>query len=219
MPTTHTVAQGETLTRIAKKYGLGSWKTIYNHSENAEFRAKRNNPNIIYPGDKVVIPDREVKAKIFITNKRHVFTVATTKETLKIKLQDANGTPLSDHKATITLNGKTTEVIIDGQGFIEIPLDECDANEADLEITPKQSDSATGPHKFKLKIGELDPIDTISGVQARCNALGYDCGKVDGIYGDKTKEGLLDFQRVHNLPLTGEVDQTTQQQLIEAYGC
>ena len=64
MPTTHTVAQGETLTRIAKQYGLGSWQKIYNHPDNGDFRALRDNPDLIYPGDKIVIPDLEQKPRL-----------------------------------------------------------------------------------------------------------------------------------------------------------
>lgn len=59
MPKTHTVAQGETLTRIAKKHKFASWKTLYESPDNADFRALRKDPNIIYPGDQLIIPDKE----------------------------------------------------------------------------------------------------------------------------------------------------------------
>jgi hypothetical protein len=56
MPTPHTVARGESLSRIAVKYRVPSWREIYRAPENAAFRRKRPNPDLIYPGDVVIIP-------------------------------------------------------------------------------------------------------------------------------------------------------------------
>ena len=49
MPTTHTVAQGECLSSIAYQFKLASWQVIYDDPHNADFKAKRPNPNLIYP--------------------------------------------------------------------------------------------------------------------------------------------------------------------------
>ncbi|MEM8577875.1 MAG: LysM peptidoglycan-binding domain-containing protein [Pseudomonadota bacterium] len=54
--TIHTVRRGDTLGKIAKKYGHASWKTIYDAPENAKFRKNRPDPNAIQPGDKITIP-------------------------------------------------------------------------------------------------------------------------------------------------------------------
>jgi hypothetical protein len=56
MPTPHTVARGESLSRIARKYRAPSWREIYRAPENAAFRRKRPNPDLIHPGDVVIIP-------------------------------------------------------------------------------------------------------------------------------------------------------------------
>lgn len=56
--TIHVVKSGETLSGIAKKFGLKSWQELYNHPSNSAFRAKRPNPNLIYPGDQVLIPGK-----------------------------------------------------------------------------------------------------------------------------------------------------------------
>src|SRR5438552_2032144 len=61
MPTQHTVKAGETLSSIAQQNGFRDWNTIYNASENAAFRKKRPNPNLIVPGDIVMIPDKKSK--------------------------------------------------------------------------------------------------------------------------------------------------------------
>jgi hypothetical protein len=56
MAQNHIVVKGDTLSGIAKKHGFKDWRTIYNDPSNAAFRRKRPNPNLIFPGDVVVIP-------------------------------------------------------------------------------------------------------------------------------------------------------------------
>jgi hypothetical protein len=50
------VKRGDNLSSIAQKHGIRSWQEIYSHPDNATFRSKRPNPNLIYPGDVVMIP-------------------------------------------------------------------------------------------------------------------------------------------------------------------
>lgn len=52
----HTVVRGESLSLIARKYGVDSWRRLYDHPDNASFRMLRPNPNLIYPGDRIAIP-------------------------------------------------------------------------------------------------------------------------------------------------------------------
>jgi hypothetical protein len=53
----YTVQRGDNLTAIARRFGLSNWQDLYNSPDNAAFRAKRSNPNLIFPGDIIVIPD------------------------------------------------------------------------------------------------------------------------------------------------------------------
>lgn len=57
MGTRYTIQRGDTLSSIATRHGLPSWRMIYNSADNAEFRRKRPNPNLIQPGDVLVLPD------------------------------------------------------------------------------------------------------------------------------------------------------------------
>lgn len=52
----YTVVKGDNLTFIARRFGVKHWRDLYNHPKNAEFRHKRPNPNLIYPGDQLFIP-------------------------------------------------------------------------------------------------------------------------------------------------------------------
>jgi hypothetical protein len=53
----YVVRTGDTLTSIAKKFKQKSWQDVYYFSENAAFRKKRPNPNLIFTGDQLFIPD------------------------------------------------------------------------------------------------------------------------------------------------------------------
>jgi hypothetical protein len=52
----YTVKAGDNLTALARRFGLPSWKAIYNDPANKDFRAQRPDPNLIQPGDLVMIP-------------------------------------------------------------------------------------------------------------------------------------------------------------------
>ncbi|NVK16248.1 MAG: LysM peptidoglycan-binding domain-containing protein [Rhodobacteraceae bacterium] len=56
--TTHVVKKGEHLTGISKAYGFkgSDWRKIYRHPMNKDLRRKRKDPNVIWPGDKVLLP-------------------------------------------------------------------------------------------------------------------------------------------------------------------
>src|SRR5688572_27757886 len=61
MPTKHVVVKGESLSSIARDHGFRNWRRIYDAPENADFRAKHPDPNLIRPGDTLTIPDKVEK--------------------------------------------------------------------------------------------------------------------------------------------------------------
>lgn len=54
--TEYIVKSGDTLVKIAKNHGFADWREIYNHPDNRAFKAKRPNPDRIFPGDVLMIP-------------------------------------------------------------------------------------------------------------------------------------------------------------------
>ena len=56
--------------------------------------------------------------------------------------------------------------------------------------------------------------DTVRKLQELLNALGYDCGSVDGIFGSKTKAAVLAFQKANGLAADGIVGPLTWGKLV-----
>jgi len=57
MSTRYVVRSGDSLNKIASTFHLRSWVEIYNNPENSDFKRRRPNPNLIFAGDVVMIPD------------------------------------------------------------------------------------------------------------------------------------------------------------------
>ena len=64
MGTPYVVQEGDYLAKIARDQGYDSWEDIYYHPDNAEFRRRRPDPNRIYPGDVIILPDRDPEPEV-----------------------------------------------------------------------------------------------------------------------------------------------------------
>ncbi len=217
MPKSHTVAQGETLTRIARQYKYSSWKKIYEHPDNEEFRALRSDPDIIYPGDQIIIPDIEPKKMSARSGKSHTFCVKREIEIFKVKISNGAGSAWEGKRVAIEIGGQTIVTMLPKDGLLEIPLPQ--GNESDATLKIFLDDNSDIPsHQFDILLAHLDPVEELSGVQARCNLLGHDCGVTDGIMGQKTREGVKSFQAEYDLDIDGEPGPITKAKLKEVYG-
>ena len=57
LSTRYVVKQGDNLSRIASAFHLRSWTDIYNDPDNADFKRRHPNPNLIFVGDVLMVPD------------------------------------------------------------------------------------------------------------------------------------------------------------------
>ena len=212
----HSVEQGEHLSQIAKLYGFPDYKILWDHPQNADLKNLRKNPNILFPGDQVFIPDMEEKEESGSTDKRHSFVL--DKETLKLRLvlEDNYEKPIAGAQCALLVDGQMFQLTSDAHGKLEqeIPLD---AKEAWITIRGDQT-----PFKdetIAIRIGRLDPIDEISGQAARLNNLGYFAGKLDGSDSDALESAIEEFQCDNNLEISGKCDSQTQAKLKQVHGC
>jgi hypothetical protein len=217
MPVEHTVQQGECLSSIAKQYGFANESTIYNHDLNKGLRQTRPNPNVLLPGDRLWIPDKTVKRESCQTAKVHQFKVARKQTRLRLIVRDIDGVPLAGKKYKLTVAGTTQEGVLPDDAMLDQPIPP-DALEGELSVWADEN-LPESPDKWTLKLGHLDPVEALSGVQARLNNLGYDCGPVDGINGPRTQAAVKAFQKDHGLAVDGIPGPKTQAALQSEYHC
>lgn len=216
MPESHTVKQGDTLGGIARAHGFASWREIYDDDNNAELRRLRPNPALLYPGDTVVLPERRAEPRPLPTQKKNRFVARTPPRILRLVVRGPDGEPLAGSRYELRAIPRSLEGTIPASGEIEHAVP-ADLESVDLFVWGSGAERPS--FQWTLRLGHLDPIDTVSGIQARLNNLGYDAGPADGIDGPLTRAALRAFQEHHDLPTTGEPDDTVRAKLAEAYGC
>jgi hypothetical protein len=212
----HTVRQGECLSSLAAQHGLPDWRAVYNHPENASFQQKRPNPNVIAPGDRVYIPDRDSLFKNGTTDRRNPFVLARDKTSLLIVAADEDGNPYQEYDYKLTVGEDVYEGKTDSEGMLRHVID---AQAADGELTVWWPGTPPRHCTWHLKLGHLDPVSQISGIQARLNNLGLNAGPVDGILGPLTRTAVAEFQKKTQLTADGDPGPITQSKLEEIYGC
>ena len=213
----HTVAQGETLLRIAKQYGYQTSKALYNHPSNAEFKALRPDPNLIYPGDKITIPPKKEKFIPLRTNSINSFVVQKEKEYFRLQVSYDDGDDVAGKRVVLNIGSQTIDTVLQSDGLIEVELNNNDALTGTVDLYLNEGET-TPTKSFAVQIGNLDPIETLSGVQGRCNMLGFDCGTVDGVMGKKTRIGVKEFQYEHDLDIDGIPGPKTKAKLQQVFG-
>jgi Putative peptidoglycan binding domain len=214
MPDSYIVEQGDHLSKIAKEHGFPDYRVIWDHPDNADLKKLRQNPNVLLPGDEVVIPDKEERIESGGTEKRHTFEVKTSTLKLRLVLEDIYEKPIAGAACALVVGIDTFQLTTDGNGKLEhdIPLD---ATDATLVIRGDQTPFADNP--FPVKIGSLDPVDEISGQVARLNNLGYFPG--DGNDSDAFQSAVEEFQCDHSLTVDGICGPNTQAKLEKVHGC
>jgi hypothetical protein len=216
MSTQHTVGQGEHLVSIATHYGFADFKTIWDDPQNADLKAKRGNPNVLCQGDVLFIPDRQGKVCTGSTEQYHKFVAKRSPLKLRLIIKDIDGRPIANAPYTLDISGQTSEGTTDGKGLIvqRIPV-----NAAKGMVLIKQESFPEGI-EIAISIGSLDPVEEISGIQARLNNLGYRAGdKAAGANSQELRSAIEEFQCDQGLTVDGKCGPVTQAKLKEVYGC
>lgn len=205
---THTVDKGECLAKIAAKYGF-TWQTIWNAPENGALRRKRKDPNVLQPGDLIVLPNPGGKQLPVEMGKSHKFILKRQKINLYIKLV-VDGKPLASEPWQIEFGDREIEGQTDGDGILsaDVPVEK---NEVILSLPRRQQ-------TYTLALGEVDPLDTLRGAQTRLHNLGLYRGEITGTLDEATSEAIRAFQRAKKISVTGRYDSATQRSLAEVHG-
>lgn len=188
------VQAGDSIPSIAKDNGF-FWQTVWNHPQNADLKASRKNPNQLVRGDEVFVPDLTTKGVERSTESKHRFV--------------RKGDPRANEEYVLELDGKLTKGKTDGEGKLE-------------EVIPPNARGGKlllrgGKEVIPIKLGHLDPVEELTGVQQRLNNLGISCGPEDGQPGDRLTQALKKFQAKYKLQVTGEPDAATRAKLKDLH--
>src|SRR5260221_292398 len=116
--TTHPVVQGECVAQIASKNKL-TWRQIGDAPGNAELRAKRKAPDVLYPGDELVLPAAS-RPSVPLTLDATT-TVVRRKAgccPFRLAVVDVAGAPLANADYTLTLGSETRNGKTDANGRV-----------------------------------------------------------------------------------------------------
>ncbi len=211
----HVVREGEWLDTIAHEYGFASGLELYEDSLNAGLRELRKDPAVIQPGDEIWIPPCPYEAEVIPLasggEEAELDVALPGVQKLVLVMRDAQGEPMANLDYNLRIGGWSTSGKTDGDGKLEQEFDT-----RLLRFDHYVLDIAG--QTLRIRLGHLDPVESVKGVQARLNNLGYDCGPVDGIVGAQTRAAVRRFQADHDLQVDGIAGPKTQKKLDEVYG-
>ncbi len=214
MATIHIVQPGEHLAGIAAAHGFSSFKTIFDHPDNAKLKELRKNPNLPLPGDRVVIPDKELKEEERSTDAKHKFVLAVDRLKLRVKLLDLDDKPVEG------------ECLLRSEGE-ERPMEQINkVYESDIGAKVKEATMLPPPRAdgirrlpVNLDVGFLNPIQDVTGQRERLNNLGYFAGFSKTVNELQFRWAVEEFQADHRekdgLQVTGVCDPGKTQKVLE----
>lgn len=237
----HVVRQGECISSIADRYGL-FWETIWNDAGNAELKETRKNPDLLLPGDRLVIPDKRRKEESGATEQRHRFRRLGVPIDLVIRIlkdrsewgayghdpddndddsyNDApapiesrgDPEPEANEPYSLEIDGRTLEGSTDGDGILRERISPA-ARSGRLVLRRGQTDERV----IDLLLGQMDPVSEPIGAAKRLCNLGYRC-RLDRTVTESIAAALKAFQADQGLDETGRLDGATQDILVSAHG-
>lgn len=216
MPRKHVVKPGEYIASIAWRYGFSDYKKVYDHPDNAALKKKRPNPDVLMPGDEVVIPDLKPKTLTLAGDSSTKILVKLPKRELRLCLKDPDGKPLASEAYVLTIagdDGGPRKGSTDGDGLLKEKVS-IDSKGAKLEVAGRT---------LTLRFGHLpalpaSPDEPLVGVESRLHNLGYVVGTSQTELAADTRIALALFQADQKLEEKGDPDQPTLDKLKDGHG-
>lgn len=213
-----TVEAGDSMVSIAEATGH-FWQTIWNDSANAALKDAREDPETLFPGDKVTIPALRAKTEQRGTDLVHRFKRRGVPVQIFYQAVLGDGTVLSGCKYEIRIGKRLYEGETDSDGALSCWVTPT-AKTGTLTLWPA---NAALPEKIalSLSVGSLPPVVTVEGLRSRLRNLGYLASETnDGDPDDDTvlKRAIHAFQADMGLEANGRADNDTLDALESAHG-
>ena len=210
MPLNHVVKEGECISSISFLYGFFPDVT-WNDPANSKLKNKRKNPNVLFPGDIVAIPDKRPKEVSCKAQGVLKFKMKGVPAKLRMRFTK-DDKPRTSENYKLKYAGKEISGQTNAEGIIEawIPPD---IQSGILEIGDGK-DTKT----YYLNFGKLEPVDTVKGAQTRLRNLGFYDSEISDRINDKFTEAIKNFQIYFGHPdPSGQLDNKTAEELVRLH--
>lgn len=206
----HIVREGECISSIAKTTGH-FWHTIWEDAGNSVLRETRRQPNVLLPGDRVVVPPIRRKDEPGQSETRQRFVRRGEPSHFAVRVLDQDLPRANEPFSLVIDGGKPITGMTDPEGKLDVPISGS-ARAAVLTIGA-EPDALT----FTFNLGGLPPIASWEGVQARLRNLGLSCNET-GERDEQTIDALNEFRHSVDLPRSDDIDDATRSELLRKHG-
>ena len=180
------IKAGQCISSIAFEQDM-QWNRIYLHDKNEKLRETRQHPNILLPGDKVTIPEKEPKEK----EEKDVDTVYTYKRKripcgLQLRFTKF-GQPRKEEKYELWNDaGKVYEGELNENGILQVGIIRPDWKKVSVRLGEKREE-------YEFELGTIAPVTEPRGIQARLWNLGYYHGELSDEFTTETENAFRRF--------------------------
>jgi hypothetical protein len=223
MPKPYVVRSGEYLTAIAHRHGT-TVDAIWALPENADLKKRRPNPEILAPFDIVNLPDVKPKWHPISVGSANSFTATIPAVTVKVVLKAQDGSPLANKSVTTDPVLGKDPLTTDGNGVLTLQVP--------VKIRQVEALVVDSRLRFHLRVGNLDPHDTDSGLLSRLRQLGH-LGDESSHAGTRSwlapvtaevqqhaiARGVSTFQAKNGKDVTGVPDDDVRSAVRDEHGC
>jgi hypothetical protein len=206
----YVVVEGDCIESIAADRGF-LWTTIWNHPQNADLNQARGTQNVLLPGDRVYIPEKQEKQIGRPTDQHHSFVRKGLPCKLRLCLKWLDE-PQSNTPYVLDIDGTLYNGTTDDDGCIEVAIPP-GAVSGQLTV----GDDSIWQQVYTVDLGGMDPITETVGIQKRLRNLGFLC-EPTGEMDDATASAIAAFQKKQELEPTGELDASTIDKLKSCHG-
>lgn len=244
MPIDYEIVQGDCIDSIALRFGFFP-DTLWDHGSNSELKRLRKDPNVLFPGDKLFIPDIQIREVDKPVEKKHKFRRKGIPAKLHLRFlkpkdppppeeAPAGGEddpsnyvdpepPAATAQEMEPIKNAPYRLDVEGKSTEgQTDVDGCvkisippDASQGTFTFYPGTPDERVIP----LALGNMDPVDTVIGARKRLSNLGYHCAPTGEEMSAELKDVIAAFQKDNELKVDGKLNDATKDKLKEKHGC
>jgi len=211
----YVIRQGDYLSKLGPARGFNP-ETAWADPKNDPIRKKRTSMNMLQPGDVVWLPDEPRPRLPVAGGSTNAYTARIPKVTVKLKLQ-VGGVALA--KEPYVIRGVGPEPIdgaTDENGFLSAKV-KVHVREFEVELTKRK-------RSLRVRVGDMDPINELTGVQKRLTHLGFylptktGTENFEALDARQIVSAIRAFQSSKGIKVTGKMDDETSKALVAASG-